>query len=118
MNVQPRLSVKYFGIEQEKKLQEKEYKGGWENLELLDLMYLLEGEVNELNQAIYLYERAVYENSKFLNQLAREVVRESADCGNYAMMIADRIMDKTRDRGTKPKYYNPECSRCECGRET
>ncbi len=125
MNVQPRLAVQYYGIEQENKLLEKEHKGGWKDIPFHELLELLEGELEELRHAINEYLQKSDER-KFrirekefhaeLDVLSRDVVRESADCGNYAMMIADKVMGWTLDRGTKPSCYTHECAGCPAGR--
>lgn len=63
------------------KLHENEHKGYWDKLTLLELLYLLSNEIDELTDAI-LYEPL------------EAIKREAADVGNFAMMIytnADRM---------------------------
>jgi NTP pyrophosphatase (non-canonical NTP hydrolase) len=56
------------------KLSENEHKGYWDKLTLLELLYLLSNEVEELTDAILVKDET-------------EVMREAADVGNFAMMI-------------------------------
>ena len=56
------------------KLGENEHKGYWDKLSLLELLYLLSNEVEELTDAILVKDET-------------EVMREAADVGNFAMMI-------------------------------
>ncbi|MGE4455216.1 MAG: hypothetical protein AB7D92_11885 [Sphaerochaeta sp.] len=56
------------------KLGENEHKGYWDKLTLLELLYLLSNEVEELTDAILVKDET-------------EVMREAADVGNFAMMI-------------------------------
>ncbi len=65
------------------KLQENGHKGYWDKLTLLELLYLLSNEVEELTDAILVKDSV-------------EIMREAADVGNFAMMIcsnAGRMID-------------------------
>lgn len=82
----PRESVQEFALDMERKLMLNDHKGGWENCTLSYLMALLEDEVRELDLLIRSAKR---EDSSKLN--AEQFLGETADIGNFAMMIADNI---------------------------
>lgn len=63
-----------FAEAMKQKLSENEHKGYWDKLSLLELLYLLSNEVEELTDAILVKDSV-------------EVMREAADVGNFAMMI-------------------------------
>ncbi len=56
------------------KLRENEHKGYWDKTSLLELLYLLSNEVEELVDAILVKDEM-------------EIMMEAADVGNFAMMI-------------------------------
>jgi len=66
--------VAIFADAMKQKLGENEHKGYWDKLTLLELLYLLSNEVEELTDAILVKDET-------------EVMREAADVGNFAMMI-------------------------------
>ena len=66
--------VAIFSDAMKQKLSENEHKGYWDKLSLLELLYLLSNEVEELTDAILVKDET-------------EVMREAADVGNFAMMI-------------------------------
>lgn len=70
-------SVRWFAQQMEKKLQKNDHKGGWEDLSLDILLDMLKIEVMELEASIKEW------------QVSRDIIEESADVANFAMMIAD-----------------------------
>ena len=75
-----RPEVLWFAQEMEKKLRANDHKGGWDDDEV-SLYKRLKQEVAELGREV---------NADFmLNAFA--VIREAADVGNFAMMIAHNI---------------------------
>jgi NTP pyrophosphatase (non-canonical NTP hydrolase) len=88
-----RASVDWFAQQMEKKLQENDHKQHWSECDSDYLIARMEQEMDELLKALIDY--------KFGNGSREEVVREAADVGNFAMMIADntRGEDKSKDRG-------------------
>lgn len=67
------------------KLHENAHKGYWDKMTLLELLYLLSNEVEELTDAILIKDSV-------------EIMREAADVGNFAMMIC---ANAGRDRDAK-----------------
>jgi len=67
------------------KLEENSHKGYWDKMTLLELLYLLSNEVEELTDAILIKDSV-------------EIMREAADVGNFAMMIC---ANAGRDRDAK-----------------
>lgn len=74
-----RKEVVLFSDAMEHKLRLKDYKGGWHDIPLDKLFQLLQGEVQELKDA-------VAEGNTF------DIMAEAADVGNYAMMIMDNAI--------------------------
>lgn len=72
--VHPRVQVKWFSEQMELKLRENDHKGGWDNCTFQFLFQKLDEEVRELTTCIS----------------EEEAIKEAADVGNIAMMIADR----------------------------
>jgi len=72
-----RESVLWFASEMEKKLKENDHKEGWDKTAYLHLVWRLREETSELERALWAED---YE----------AVIKESADVGNFAMMIADK----------------------------
>lgn len=76
-----REQVAWFAGRMEAKLAENDWKGGWSEMALPDLLSRLIGEVAELSEAL--------EKSVASEVNALPIVREASDVANYAMMIAD-----------------------------
>jgi hypothetical protein len=77
-----------FAREMERKLSENRHKGdrdGWRTLTAGELLSRLEGEVRELRAAV----NGLLDTED--GEGERAVVREAADVGNFAMMIADTV---------------------------
>jgi hypothetical protein len=72
----PREQVQWFAEQMEKKLQENDRKGGWENCSPGYLMRRLREEYQELLGLMIPQDR-------------EKIIREAADIANFAMMIAD-----------------------------
>lgn len=79
------------------KLMANAHRGKWENLDLDKAFDLLQGEVKELREAI--------ENGNVV-----EILMESADLANYALMIADVAIKKAL-RGKADVISIPEPKR-------
>jgi NTP pyrophosphatase (non-canonical NTP hydrolase) len=75
--IQPRGSVTWFSWHMEAKLQKKDYKGGWSDLDDIYLFALLQEEMAELLHAIA--EGAAVDR----------VIDEAVDVANIAHMLAD-----------------------------
>jgi NTP pyrophosphatase (non-canonical NTP hydrolase) len=71
-----RSEVVWFAQEMERKLQENDYKSHWSGCSPKWLLNRLRQETSEL-------ERAIAKGD------AKDIAREAADVGNFAMMIAD-----------------------------
>ncbi|MGG4449621.1 hypothetical protein [Brevibacillus porteri] len=78
-DIHPREQVRWFAGQMEAKLQENDHKGGWEKCQFPFLYRRLIEEVQEL--------RVAYEDQ---SKSLEEMIRESADVANFAMMIADK----------------------------
>lgn len=70
-----REAVEWFAGEMEKVLRDNDYKGGWENEDLLWLLDRIGIELKELEMA--------------LSSSRSETIKEAVDVANFAMMIAD-----------------------------
>lgn len=68
--------VKKFAEDMERKLFANDHKGGWEHEQKEDLLSQLEEEVRELRVSFY-------------HDGPQKIIDETADVGNFAMMIAD-----------------------------
>ena len=62
-------------------LEANAWKGGWEETDPEDLMQRLEGEVEELRNAVK-------------SRDVRQIAREAADVANYAMMVVDSAFER------------------------
>ena len=113
-----RLSVRWFAEQMEKKLIENDHKPDWKDSHLFDLMTGLADEAQELNGALrdfFIYGIATLE----------EIIKECAEVGNFAMMIADnakRMQNKIpkesptpgKDLINHPQHYTSHKSGIEC----
>lgn len=98
-----RDEVQQFATAMERQLEKNDHKGptGWKSCEAIELLPKLTEEVKELWWAVDQYtahikimealigEKKFAKEEKKLARLGREVVREAADVGNLAMMVAD-----------------------------
>jgi NTP pyrophosphatase (non-canonical NTP hydrolase) len=87
MNV--RESVKWFSEQMESKLKENDKKGGWDNCNIYWLIGRLKEETNELLNAVDLH--------RDLGASKENIIKESADVANFAMMIADIARKHLKD---------------------
>ncbi|HZG59351.1 MAG TPA: hypothetical protein VEY68_02410 [Anoxybacillus sp.] len=76
-----RESVKWFAEQMETKLRENDKKGGWDNCKIYWLIKRMREETNELLNAVDLH--------RDLGATKENIIRESADVANFAMMVAD-----------------------------
>lgn len=77
-----RTEVKAFAVLMENKLQKNDFKGGWQQDSIAILFNKLQGELQELHDAI------THKKSRM------DVINECVDIANYAMMIADKAGDE------------------------
>ena len=75
-----REQVRWFAEQMELKLKESDHKGGWDGTGIYELIYRLQGETEELVKAV---------DSWIEGKPAKNIIEESADVANFAMMIAD-----------------------------
>lgn len=76
-----RESVKWFAEQMESKLRENDKKGGWDNCNIYWLIKRINEETNELLNAVDLH--------RDLGATKENIIRESVDVANFAMMVAD-----------------------------
>lgn len=76
-----REEVKWFAEQMEGILQQNDYKRGWKGCSMEYLYYRLVGEVGELFNKLAFKEE--YKNP--------ELLRETIDIANFAMMIATKL---------------------------
>ena len=76
--IAPREPVLWFAQAMERELLHNDHKGGWESCSIPWLLHRLHQELKEL-------ERAIQQGAT-----AGTILSESADAGNFLMMIADR----------------------------
>ncbi|AHD06471.1 hypothetical protein [Paenibacillus larvae] len=76
-----RPEVQWFAEQMELKLRENDHKGGWSDENLEHLLWRLGEEYAELRTAI---------------ELETDIMREAVDVANFAMMIADRVIERRR----------------------
>lgn len=79
-----RQQVRWFAEQMENKLKENDHKGGWDSCGIFWLRDRLVEEVEELSSAI----EAGHNSESGLD--LENIIREAADVGNFAMMIADK----------------------------
>ena len=80
----PRRSLLSFSEYMEIKLRENDWKGGWEGKSTIWMFKHLLEEAGELAEALT-------EGSP------EEIIREAADVGNFAMMIAEKMERRIKD---------------------
>lgn len=89
-----RLEVRHFATQMERVLREHDYKGGWEDCTVEELFSNLLREVVELHDAI-----------RFGNS---DVLRETCDVANFALMIADRAGRLPKESWKEPEPPLPD----------
>jgi len=90
-----RQEVVWFAEYMEKTLKENDYKGGWKECGLEFLLNRLREEVFELERAIGV--NCPHCGHKREPETWRNIVSESADVANFAMMIADITRNKQEE---------------------
>ena len=83
-----RPEVIEFAKVMENKLKANDWKGGWENISINELLKMLKGEVEELEY--FLEEHIDHEYHYWVDRM----VPETADVANFAMMIYDNIINE------------------------
>jgi NTP pyrophosphatase (non-canonical NTP hydrolase) len=83
--IKPRESVQWFAEVMENKLRENDHKGGWDECHIDWLIHRLYQEAEELW-------REVRSNDKNY----QNIISESADVANFAMMIADKARKEAK----------------------
>lgn len=81
-----RSEVRWFANEMEKQLKLNEHKGGWQNSSYGYLIAKINEEIKELELEL---------EAEILNY--QRIIKEAADVGNFAMMIAD-VTKKNKER--------------------
>jgi DNA-directed RNA polymerase subunit RPC12/RpoP len=95
-----RPAVMRFAQLMEKKLRANDYKEGWEKCPDESLMRLLRDEVEELEEALHI--SCPHCGQKMTPAFGENVLSETADVANFAMMIADNYTTKNEEhRGKK-----------------
>ena len=87
--MQLRQSIQEFALDMNRKMEENDWKGGWDNCDLEHLLMRLTQEKSELSKAIRKHEDNYYSPQPVDIELIQRVIDEAADVGNFAMMIAD-----------------------------
>jgi uncharacterized protein YihD (DUF1040 family) len=93
MEVRP--AVMRFAQLMEKELQENDYKGAWEDMCDDELVYRLKEETTELEHALHTPCPYCGEHMKKSDQ--DDILSETADIANFAMMIADNHTIKNKE---------------------
>lgn len=91
-----RPEVQAFAEQMEIQLRENDYKGGWDGCSDCYLLGRIEQERKELDKAIV----ALQNRDGLIDALERNVIHESADVANFAMMIAcnkGRLMEHANE---------------------
>lgn len=92
-----RPAVKWYGDRMEDKLIANDGKHDWNDTDLDYLYNRLLQEVVELRDAIRDYQ--TWRSSIASSTAVIEIVREAADVGNFAMMIATKVAANSSNRG-------------------
>lgn len=80
-----RAEIGGFAVKMEKKLQKNDWKGGWDEMSLYELMLRLQEEVKELLWCIVEALVGIKQD-----KTPNDVINECCDVANFAMMIADK----------------------------
>lgn len=86
---EPRSVVQWFAQEMERKLQENDYKGGWQGESPFRFANRIHDEWGELADALFRF------HTKPSN--ADAVIAECADIANFALMIADIVRQGVKE---------------------
>ena len=92
--MKPRPCVVDFALDMERKLQDNEHKGGWEDCDLEDMLEKLTEEKRELVVATRKFDDNYYSANPTSEKLRQRVIDEAADVGNITMMISDIVKVK------------------------
>ena len=95
-----RQPIQDFAEDMDRKMEENDWKGGWDNCDLEHLLIRLSEEKRELTRAVRKHENNHYSDQPTDSVLIQRVIDEAADVANFAMMIADNA----RTRGM---YVHP-----------
>jgi NTP pyrophosphatase (non-canonical NTP hydrolase) len=93
-----REDVQWFSQEMEKKLVENDHKAHWNEMTIAYLEMRLQQEVAELNDAIMQFH--------FGEGTTNSIIKEAADVGNFAMMIADAHSNRPRIKRSSREKVN------------
>lgn len=100
---QLRKEVVWFSQQMEKQLKKNDHKTGWKNCKFTYLLDRLEGEYKELDECFWMPDSRsdmmwlgddVDLKGKFTPE---DAIKECADVANFAMMVADRLREKSND---------------------
>lgn len=84
-----RQTIQDFAVDMDRKMEENDWKDGWDNCDLEHLLMRLTQEKSELSKAVRKHENNHYSTQSTDEKLIQQVIDEAADVGNFAMMIAD-----------------------------
>lgn len=87
-NLPVRKEVAAFALLMEEVLKANDHKGDWKEASMDELLYLVDGELTEVSEAIDPYEEALSAGED-TTLVSKHLGKEAADIANYAMMIAD-----------------------------
>lgn len=90
---QEKLAVEIFNKTMLAKLRENSHKPHWESEEPQDMLEMLKGEVEELED--------VLGRRRYTMKQVHDVMRECADVANFAMMIHDIVRKECCPQPTK-----------------
>jgi NTP pyrophosphatase (non-canonical NTP hydrolase) len=91
--VKLRPAVAWFAEQMELKLRENDHKGGWEDCDIAWLCKRIADERGELKRAISRRDKSWGSVTGFGEEETKRVIREAADVGAFAMMIADNVKE-------------------------
>lgn len=77
----PRRAVERFALGMERKLRQNDYKGGWKQMSVDEMLERLDEEVEELKKALH----------PMRKENPQRVFKEAVDIANFCMFIADNV---------------------------
>lgn len=77
----PRRAVERFALGMERKLRQNDYKGGWKQMSVDEMLERLDEEVEELKKALH----------PMRKENPQRVFKEAVDVANFCLFIADNL---------------------------
>jgi hypothetical protein len=93
----PHEGVEWFKGEMTKKLEENSHKRGWDDMDLTYGDTRLKQELKELHDELELFEFGDLDPEDRA-RVAENIIQESADLANFAMMVAWRVRHERSGR--------------------